>query len=100
MNDPSREEQIAAARAYESLHVPALFAEWAEPVLDAAEVGAGQRLVDVACGTGALTRVAHARTGPAGVGWRRHAPPDHSRAAGTSNTSRRTDADHRRPNPR
>jgi len=66
MTDPEFQEQIAAARAYETLHVPALFAEWAEPVLDAARVGSGGRVLDVACGTGLLARTASQRVGPAG----------------------------------
>ncbi len=56
-----------AARDYERLHVKALFGQWAEPVLDAAKVVAGHRLLDVACGTGVLARAAHARVGPTGA---------------------------------
>ena len=54
-------EQHAAARAYEGLHVPALFREWASRVLDAAQVGPGDRVLDVACGTGVLAREAMSR---------------------------------------
>ena len=36
MTDPDLHAQIAAATVYETLHVPAIFAEWAETVLDAA----------------------------------------------------------------
>jgi ubiquinone/menaquinone biosynthesis C-methylase UbiE len=57
---------VSAARAYEALHVPALFGQWAIPMLDAAEVTAGQRVLDVACGTGVLARAAAIRTGPGG----------------------------------
>lgn len=46
----------AAARAYESLHVPALFGRWAPQVTAAAEIRPGQRVLDVACGTGVLAR--------------------------------------------
>ena len=42
-------KQIEAARAYEALMVPALFDEWAPRVLDAARVGSGDRVLDVAC---------------------------------------------------
>ena len=63
MNVSSLNQQIAAARAYESLHVPALFGEWADPVLDAAGVGRGHRVLDVACGTGILARTARKRVG-------------------------------------
>lgn len=56
----------SAARAYEALHVPALFGQWAVPMLDAAGVAAGQRVLDVACGTGVLAREASTRVGPDG----------------------------------
>jgi len=65
-NEPSLEDQIAGARAYESLHVPALFAQWCFRMLDAAEVKPGQKVLDVACGTGVLARAAVGRVGPAG----------------------------------
>lgn len=55
-----------AARAYESLQVPALFQQWAGPLLDAAGVRTGQRVLDVACGTGVVAREAALRVGPGG----------------------------------
>jgi len=55
-----------AARAYQALHVPALFGQWAVPMLDAAGVTTGQRVLDVACGTGVLARAASGRVGPDG----------------------------------
>jgi SAM-dependent methyltransferase len=60
------QDQIAAARAYEALHVPALFGQWCGPVLDAAGAEPGQRVLDVASGTGVLGRAAAARVGPTG----------------------------------
>ena len=60
------EEQIAGARAYEQLHVPALFEQWCPRLLDAAETDSGDRLLDVACGTGVLARHAAERVGPDG----------------------------------
>lgn len=57
---------IAAARAYEELHVPALFGQWAPRVLDAVRVEPGERVLDVACGTGVLARNAAARVGTQG----------------------------------
>ena len=65
MNEELR-EAIAGAEAYESLHVPALFEEWAARVLDAAAVKEGHRVLDVACGTGVLARAARTRVGTAG----------------------------------
>jgi ubiquinone/menaquinone biosynthesis C-methylase UbiE len=50
-----------AARVYERDLVPALFAEWPTHVLDAAGVGTGDRVLDVACGTGVVVRAALAR---------------------------------------
>jgi len=67
MTDPDLHEQISAATAYETLHVPAIFAEWAEPVLNDARVGTGQNVLDVACGTGVLARAAFQRVGVAGT---------------------------------
>jgi ubiquinone/menaquinone biosynthesis C-methylase UbiE len=46
------------AQAYEELFVPALFAQWAPHLLDIARVRTGQRVLDVACGTGVVTRTA------------------------------------------
>lgn len=65
MNDEVN-EGVAAAWAYEGLHVDALFRQWARPVLDAAEVVSASRVLDVACGTGVLAREALARVGPGG----------------------------------
>jgi SAM-dependent methyltransferase len=56
-------EEIAAAEAYETLHVPALFQQWAPIVLDLASIRSGDRILDVACGTGVLAREAKARFG-------------------------------------
>ena len=57
------EEELAAAEAYEKLHVPALFRRWAPVVLDSAALRQGDRILDVACGTGVLAREARARFG-------------------------------------
>ncbi len=58
---------VEAAWAYEGLHVEALFRQWVGPVLDAAGVGGGDRVLDVACGTGVLARAALERVGTAGA---------------------------------
>lgn len=66
MDDSDLQLQIAAASAYEELHVPALFQQWSERVLDAAHIQPGDRVLDVACGTGVLAREAAERVGPTG----------------------------------
>jgi len=66
MNEPPPREQIDAARAYEALFVPALFRQWASIVADAARLQPGQRVLDVACGTGVLAREAASRVGSSG----------------------------------
>ncbi len=57
---------LNAAEVYEELFVPALFQEWPERVLDAASVNAGERFLDVACGSGVLARYAADRVGESG----------------------------------
>jgi SAM-dependent methyltransferase len=47
-----------AAEIYESKFVPALFAEWAPRLADAAGIAPGQAVLDVACGTGIVARAA------------------------------------------
>lgn len=45
-----------AAQAYERTFVPAMLAEWAGYVVDAAGIAPGQSVLDVACGTGIVAR--------------------------------------------
>lgn len=66
VNRTAADEEIAAAWAYEDLHVPALFRQWAPIVLERAGIGEGDRVLDVACGTGVLAREAEARCGGSG----------------------------------
>jgi ubiquinone/menaquinone biosynthesis C-methylase UbiE len=55
-----------AAEVYEEFFVPALFQEWTSRVAGAAKVQSGQRVLDVACGTGILARTVAERVRPAG----------------------------------
>jgi SAM-dependent methyltransferase len=49
---------LEAAEAYEEAFVPAFFSQWAPVLCDAAGVAAGQKVLDVACGTGIVARTA------------------------------------------
>jgi SAM-dependent methyltransferase len=54
------------AEAYEELYVPALFAQWSPLLIDIAGIARGQRVLDVACGTGVAARTAADRVGSTG----------------------------------
>ena len=67
MAEPERwQVSTDAAEVYESCFVPAIFGAWAGPVADAAAIRPGDRVLDVACGTGVLAREALRRVGPGG----------------------------------
>ena len=66
MSEPALQKQITAATTYETLFVPALFAQWAPTLAEAAHIRPGQRVLDVACGTGVLAREIVSRVGPSG----------------------------------
>ena len=66
MSESTLQAHIDAAHAYEALFVPALFNQWAPKVADAAHIQPGQRVLDVACGTGILAREVALRTGSSG----------------------------------
>lgn len=54
----------SAAEVYAEFFVPALFSDWPAHLVRAAQIAPGQRVVDVACGTGVLARTVHAHTCP------------------------------------
>lgn len=68
MSSSTETFQISADQAeiYESRFVPAIFAQWAPLLVDAAGAEPGLVLLDVACGTGILARTAADRVGPTG----------------------------------
>jgi SAM-dependent methyltransferase len=47
-----------AAEVYERCFVPAIFGRWAPQIADAANIASEDRVLDVGCGTGVLTRAA------------------------------------------
>ncbi len=56
------DEAEGFAELYERLFVPALFAEWGELTISAASIVRGERVLDVACGTGVIARAARTKT--------------------------------------
>jgi SAM-dependent methyltransferase len=60
------EEVRGPAEVYDAQFVPALFAQWGPVVAAEAGVQKGDRVLDVACGTGALTLAAAGIVGPSG----------------------------------
>jgi ubiquinone/menaquinone biosynthesis C-methylase UbiE len=56
----------AGPKLYEDFLVPALFAPFADDLVDSADLEPGMRVLDVACGTGALSRAAARRVGATG----------------------------------
>jgi len=62
------EESVRSpADVYDDQFVPALFWHWGPVLCDAANIASGQRVLDVACGTGALTVAAAERVRPGGA---------------------------------
>ncbi|MCP4766790.1 MAG: class I SAM-dependent methyltransferase [Gammaproteobacteria bacterium] len=56
-----------AAKIYEENYLPSLFSEWCPLVIKAANIQRGQRVLDVACGTGALAITVSNHIGPDGT---------------------------------
>jgi ubiquinone/menaquinone biosynthesis C-methylase UbiE len=57
----------SAAEVYDQCFVPALFQQWGNTVCEIAAIRRGQRVLDVACGTGVLAAAAAERVGPDGA---------------------------------
>ena len=56
-----------AAELFERYRVPAIFGPWAADLVALAALQPGERVLDVACGTGAVARLAAQRVGPTGT---------------------------------
>jgi ubiquinone/menaquinone biosynthesis C-methylase UbiE len=60
-------QQFAQSRfpeVYEEALVPRIFQPWAEHLIRATNIGRGDRVLDVACGTGIVARLAREQAGP------------------------------------
>jgi ubiquinone/menaquinone biosynthesis C-methylase UbiE len=55
-----------APEIYESVHVPAIFATWAPILVELGQPVPGNRALDIACGTGVVTRTVAKRVGASG----------------------------------
>jgi ubiquinone/menaquinone biosynthesis C-methylase UbiE len=55
-----------ASEGYERVMVPAVFGPWAKDLLDTAALAPGMRILDVACGTGIVARLAAPQVGSTG----------------------------------
>ncbi len=66
MDSTATREELEAGRGYEALFVPAIFEPWTKHLIECAGVKKGSHVLDVACGSGVLTRHAFARSGQTG----------------------------------
>ncbi|MGB8608876.1 methyltransferase domain-containing protein [Bradyrhizobium sp.] len=57
----------SAPEVYERELVPAVFGAWAPILVELAEPRPSERVLDVACGTGVVARIAATRVGPTGT---------------------------------
>jgi ubiquinone/menaquinone biosynthesis C-methylase UbiE len=57
----------SAPEVYERELVPAVFGVWAPILIELAQLRPSERVLDIACGTGVVARIAAARVGPSGT---------------------------------
>src|SRR6478735_390970 len=57
----------SAPEVYERELIPAVFGPWAPILIQLADPKPGDRVIDIACGTGIVARIAAARVGPSGA---------------------------------
>ncbi|HEV2067435.1 MAG TPA: methyltransferase domain-containing protein [Thermomicrobiales bacterium] len=64
---PSAPPPVNPAQVYDDVLVPAMFKPWADELLARVPIRPGDRVLDIACGTGAVTRKLVPRIGPEGA---------------------------------